>query len=251
MPSAMASAETTRTASAMSSAKATPAAKAMPSEVPAMPEAGAMPEPESEPRRVEVHPCSIGRIIVGVIIRGIQRRQSRVVSRWGWRWRNGLFGSGWHRRTWIGWRLCTRRVRSSKLLAVAIPLRLVGPNIAGGGMAPPDVSRGWRCGHHQQPHAEENSYPSCHILPVMTPAVTARVPGVRKMAAMRKVLAVSTKAKAESQGNRRTQVSTGTVGIRSSVVRCRRIRIRILIAVLRRWNRLRGKLLAESHGTRR
>ena len=80
----------------------------------------------------------------------------------------------------------------------------------------------------------------------MTPAVTASMPGVRKMAAMRKVFAVSTKAKAESQGDRRTQVSTGTVGIRSSVV-CRRIRI--LIAVLRRWNRLRGKLLAESYGT--
>ena len=86
-----------------------------------------------------------------------------------------------------------------------------------------------------------------YALPVMTPAVTASMPGVRKMTAMRKVFAVSTKAKAESQGDRRTQVSTGTIGIRPSVVRCRRIRI--LIAVLRRWNRLRGKLLAESYGT--
>ena len=73
-----------------------------------------------------------------------------------------MFGTGWHRRTRIDWRLCTRIIRSSKFLAVAIPFRLVGPNIAGGGMTPPDGSRGWTCGHHQT-DAEENGYESCHI----------------------------------------------------------------------------------------
>jgi hypothetical protein len=50
-------------------------------------------------------------------------------------------------------------------------------------MAPPDGSRGWICGHHQ-PDAEENRYHSCHMLPVVNATVTAKVPGVREMAAM-------------------------------------------------------------------
>jgi hypothetical protein len=42
-------------------------------------------------------------------------------------------------------------------------------------MAPPDLSRGWTCGPHQQPDAEENGYQSCHMLPVMTAAVTSTI----------------------------------------------------------------------------
>ena len=159
-----------------------------------------------------------------------------------------MFGSGRRRRTRIGWRLCIRIVRSSKLLAVAIPFRLVGPNIAGGGMAPPDGSRGGTCDHHYQPDAEENGYESCHMLPVVTATVTARVPGVRKMAAMLKVFAVSTKAKVEPEGHgRRGRISDGTVGMRSRIVRRRRIRIGVSI----RRHRLRRKLFAESHGAGR
>jgi hypothetical protein len=72
-------------------------------------------------------------------------------------------------------------VRSSKLLAVGIPLRLVSPNIFGGGMAPPDLSRGWTCGPHQQPDAEENGCQSCHMLPLITAAVTSTIAaGIRR-----------------------------------------------------------------------
>ena len=248
MSSAMSSAETVPTPSAMPSAKATLSPKAMP-EVPAMPEAGAVPEPEPEPRWVDVHPWSVGRVKVGVIIWGIQRRRSRLVDSRRWRWRHDLFGSRWHRRTRIGWRLCIRIVRSSKLLAVAIPLRLVGPNIAGGGLAPPDGSRDWTCGHYQQPNTDEKGYQSCHMLPVMAAAVTARVPGVREMTAMFKVFAVFTKAEAEPQDGGRRPISTGPVGIRSRIIRRRRIRI--WVSIRRHRDRLRRKLFAESHGTRR
>ena len=89
-----------------------------------------------------------------------------------------MFGRVWHRRTRIGWRLCIRKVRSGKLFAVAILLRLVGPNIAGGGMAPPDGSSDRACGHYHQPDADQKGYQSCHMLPVITAAVTA-LPGVR------------------------------------------------------------------------
>ena len=157
-------------AKATAPAKATLSPKAMPSEVAAVPEAGT--EPEPEPWWVKVHPWPIGRIKVRVVVwvrvvvRGIHGRRRRPVDsrRWRWRWRHDLLGSGWHRRTWIGRRRCIRNVRSSKLLAVGIPLRLVGPNIAGGYMAPPDLSGGWTCGPHQQPDAEENRYQSCHML---------------------------------------------------------------------------------------
>ena len=44
-------------------------------------------------------------------------------------------------------------------------------------MAPPDGSRGGTCGNHQ-PDAEENGYESCHMLPVVTAAVS-EVPGIR------------------------------------------------------------------------
>jgi hypothetical protein len=200
-PSAMSSsAETMRTASAVPSAKPTLSAKAIASEVPAVAEGGA--EPKPEPRWVEVYPWSVGRIIVRVVVRRVHRRRSRLVNSRRWRRRHNIFGGRWHRSARIGWRNCTRIVRSSKLLAVAIPRRLVGPNIAGGGMASPDVSRGRTCGHSQQPNAEENGYQSCHILPVMTAAVIARMSGVREMAAMLKVFAVSTKAKAEPQSDR-------------------------------------------------
>src|SRR5207253_1635415 len=152
-----------------------------------------------------------------------------------------LLGSGWRRRIRIGWRLCIRIVRSSKLLAVCIPLRLIGPNLAGGGLAPPDGSRDWTCGHYHQPHADEKSYHSCHMLPVMAAAVTARVPGVRKMAAVLEVSAVSTKAEAESQDRRRNDIRTGPVGIRSRIIRRRRIGI--WVSIRRRRDRLRRKLL--------
>jgi len=175
----MSSAETTPMPSARASAKATLSPKAMPSEVPAMPEAGAVAESESEPWRVDVHPWSVGRVKVRVIVWGIQRCRSRFVNSRRWRWRHDLLGTGWHRRTRIGWRLCIRIVRSGKLLAVAILLRLVGPNIPSGRMAPPDGSSDRTYGHNHQPDADEKGYQSCHMLPVITAAVTAREPGVR------------------------------------------------------------------------
>ena len=89
-----------------------------------------------------------------------------------------------------------------------------------------------------------------YVLPVVTATVTARVPSVRKMAAMLKVLAVSPKAEVEPEGHgRRGRISAGTIGIRSRIVRRRRIRI--WVSIRRRRNRLWQKLLAESHGTRR
>jgi hypothetical protein len=85
-------------------------------------------------------------------------------------------------------------------------------------------------------------------LSVVTATVTAGVPGVRKMAAMLKVFAVSTKAKAEPEGHgRRGRIRAGAVGIRSRIVRRRRIRI----GVSMRRHRLRRKLIAEAHGTGR
>ena len=86
------------------------------------------------------------------------------------------------------------------------------------------------------PDAEENGYQSCHILAVMTTAVTAKVSSVREMAATLKAPAVSTKAKAESQGYRRRS----NISLR---------RIRIGVSIRRHGGRLRWKLLAESHGT--
>jgi len=87
-------------------------------------------------------------------------------------------------------------------------------------------------------------------LPVVTATVTARVPGVRKMAAMFKVFAMSTKAKAEPEGHgRRGRIRDGTVGIRSSILLRRRIRIGVSIG--RPRDRLRRNLFAESHGTGR
>ena len=89
-----------------------------------------------------------------------------------------------------------------------------------------------------------------YVLPVVTATVTARVPSVRKMAAMLKVFAVSPKAEVEPEGHgRRDRISDGTIGIRSRIVRRRRIRIGVSIG--RPRDRLWRKLFAESHGTRR
>ena len=45
-------------------------------------------------------------------------------------------------------------------------------------MAPPDGSSDRACGHYQ-PEADEKGYQSCHMLPVITADVTARLPGMR------------------------------------------------------------------------